>query len=282
MTRRCIEGSLLVALAAVLGLALPAVAEEDVLYGEAGYRADFDSSVPASQVNFQPIALTAGSDYLGEVNIEDVLVRCGIHTGKKGVRVLFDGSLAEGDDLQPVGNFPLESKKTKGNGYAVFEKRASDVFPPPDLSSVEDPLLIILDTALDGTKAVEVASINCTLGVPPPPCAANITLACLGGNRFKTKMYWKDPLNGERREATVKESDKKSARFVFPPIDPVVGRVVTLIDDCTSQNVLAFGIEASGHSSIESLVEVLDTKTGVVRQFSGGEILDTNAFLTCP
>lgn len=280
MTRRCIESSLLVALAAALGLVPMAVAGEDYFFGHAGYHSELDGPEAANRINLQPIALTAGSDYLDSILIEDVLVRCSVYTGVKGVRVLLDGDVAEGDQLEPVGSFPLESKKTKGNGFAVFEKTAADLRPTPDLSSVDDPLLVAMSASLEGTKVVDTANYTCTIGVPTS-CASSDTVACLGNGRFKTKMYWKDPFNGESRLATVEDPTKKSARFVFQPVDNS-GRVVTLTDDCASKSVQVFTVAATGNATVETMLEVTDTATGVVRQYPGGEVLDTEAFETCP
>ena len=103
MTRRYISGSLIATLAALLLTPLPTAAQ-DTHFSEAGYDVVFDELTPANQANFPPIVLTAGEDVFASVDPEDIRLRCSVFTGKKGVTAIFNGSVAEGDDLETIGN----------------------------------------------------------------------------------------------------------------------------------------------------------------------------------
>jgi hypothetical protein len=254
----------------------------DYFFSEGGYEVTLDEPTRASDIDFQPIGLTAGQEYFDDVDIEDILLRCVVFTGRKGVKVTLEGDIAEGDDFEPTGSFPPVTKKTKKNGYAEFELDFFDLDPLP-ATDVEPPLLVALEVELRGNQELDEASLDCTLGVPLNVCDPDDTTLCLQDDRFRVEMFWVDPFDGTDREAVVLSSTPNSGIFFFPPFDPVTNRRVAVVDNCgPGLPFRAFQFETSAQTDLVTSVVVTDTETGLVRRYPQQPSLDSRAFETCP
>jgi hypothetical protein len=276
-----------ISLSAVLLLVATALEGQPVFFSEAEYTAH-TGPLPANQVNFPPIVLTAGDNVFEGVPLEDIQLRCSVYTGTKGVQVSGEGSFAEGDDLDIIGTLPDQSAKTKKNGWAVLEWLATDVTPPLG-SSGGDLSAVLLEFDLAGGKEVMDPEIQCTLGVPgPPSCVPDGETACFHNGRFSGQVFEYNA-DGTLRPAQVFTADPDSALFFFPGTN--IDVLMEFLDKCAEPsedpNAERFGFRfrtppVQG-ASTTPMIWVRDHEAGVTRR-APASILDDNRDLHffCP
>lgn len=265
---------------AIISSAPLASADDDHLFSRSSYEVLLDGPTPANRASLQPIALTAGQELLGAVDAENVLLRCAVFTGRKGIPVTVGGTVAAGEDPEPIGEFPSETRRTRKTGYALFEHRLSEALPR--LDRVEELLLVAMRLAFGSPRKIDAAAATCTLGVLSEACTPDADTACLHGGRFRAEITWRDRFDGRTRQAVVRSSSNDRVTFGFPPLPSSVQRDVVIRNRCGSELIpRSYQVEATG-LDVDAALSVIDAASGFVRRYGNRAILDTEAFSTCP
>lgn len=195
----------------------------------------------------------------------------------RGVPMFLGATLNDPGAAAETQGFGRRRRKTKGNGWAEWTLPID-----PEANELARDLILVADLDLRGNKRVDEVELQCTVGIAGD-CVPGAAIACLD-DRFRVRVDWIDPFNGEDRQADVSSVGADGALFSFTGTGTDL--LVDVLDDCPSSS--RFWVFYGAATNVEFTLSVTDTETGATRSYfkSPGSapppITDTSAFATCP
>jgi hypothetical protein len=114
-------------------------------------------------------------------------------------------------------------------------------------------------------------------------CQPNSTRLCLNQGRFRVEVNWRNFQDGTGNGEVVLDSNDSGLLYFFDPDNWEM--LVKVLDGCALND--RFWVFAAATTNVEYTLEVTDTLTGTVKEYtnplgvSAPAVTDTNAFATC-